>query len=96
VAFAESIEPVISPAYHAGVLKGAPHPNTAHLFAMFLTTQEAQDIWEKHNGQTSAFIPGTHTYKFLKDKKAFFMDQSQAKQVDKLARQYGKMFGFNR
>jgi iron(III) transport system substrate-binding protein len=96
VVFAETIEPVISPAYHAGVLKRAPHPNTAHLFAIFLTTKEAQDMWEKHNGQTSAFIPGTHTYKFLKNRQALFMDQSQAKQVDKLARQYGKILGFNR
>jgi iron(III) transport system substrate-binding protein len=96
VVFATHIEPVISPAYHAGVLKGAPHPNTAHLFAIFLTTQEAQDIWEKHNGQTSAFIPGTNTHKFLKDRQALFMDQSQARQVDKLARQYGKILGFNR
>jgi hypothetical protein len=36
VVFAEGIQPIVSPAYHAGVLKGAPHPNTAHLFAMFL------------------------------------------------------------
>ena len=40
------VQPVISPAYHAGVLKGAPHPNAAHLFAVFLTTAEAQELWE--------------------------------------------------
>jgi iron(III) transport system substrate-binding protein len=96
VVFAEDIQPVISPAYHAGVVKGAPHSNTGHLFAIFLTTDEAQEIWEKHNGQTSAFIPGTNTYKFLHNRQALFMDQNQAKQVDKLARQYGKIFGFNR
>jgi iron(III) transport system substrate-binding protein len=96
VVFAEGIQPIVSPAYHAGVLKGAPHPNAAHLFAMFLTSDEAQDIWEKHNGQTSAFVKGTKTYKYFQGKQVVFMDQKQAKTVDKLSRQYGKILGFNR
>ena len=96
VVFAETIQPVISPAYQAGVIKGAPHPITARLFSIFLTSPEAQDIWESYNGQTSAFIPGTNAYKFFQGKQALFMDQKQAKTVDKLARQYGKMLGFNR
>jgi iron(III) transport system substrate-binding protein len=96
VVFAEGIQPVISPAYQAGVLKGAPHPSTGRLFSIFLTSNEAQNIWEKYNGQTSAFILGTNAYKFLKGKQALFMDQNQAKTVDQLARQYGKILGFNR
>jgi iron(III) transport system substrate-binding protein len=96
VVFAETIQPVIAPAYQASVIKGAAHPSTAHLFSIFLTSEEAQDIWEKYNGQTSAFIPGTTAYKFLKGKQVIFMNQNQAKTVDKLARQYGKMLGFNR
>ena len=96
VVFAEEVRPIISPAYHAGVLKGAPNPNTAHLFAIFLTSDAAQDIWEKHNGQTSAFIKGTNTYKYFQGKKVLFMDQKQAKAVDTLARKYGKILGFNR
>jgi len=36
IVHAEGIEPVISPAYNAGVLKGARHPNVGHLFAIFL------------------------------------------------------------
>jgi len=96
VVFAEGIEPVISPAYHAGVPKGAPHPSTGHLLAVFLTSNEAQQIWEKYNGQTSAFVPGTNTYKYLQGKRALFMNQNQAKDVDKLAREYGKILGFTR
>ncbi len=96
VAFAEEIRPIISPAYHSGVLKGAPNPNTGRLFSIFLTSDEAQNIWEKHNGQTSAFVKGTNTYKYFQGKKVLFMDQKQAKAVDKLARQYGKILGFNR
>ncbi|MGE5305839.1 MAG: ABC transporter substrate-binding protein [Alphaproteobacteria bacterium] len=96
VVFAEAVEPVVSPAYHAGVLKGAAHPDTGHLFAIFLTSNEAQGIWEKFNGQSSAFIPGTSTYKFLHNRQVVYMDQSQAKQVDRLARLYGKILGFNR
>lgn len=96
IVFAEAVEPTISPAYHAGVIKGAAHPNAGHLFAIFLTTNEAQNIWQKYNGQSSAFIPGTRTYKFLHNRQALYMDQNQAKEVDRLARVYGKILGFNR
>jgi iron(III) transport system substrate-binding protein len=96
IVFADAIQPVIAPAYQIGVLKGAQHPATGHLMAIFLTSKEAQEIWQKYNGQTSAFVPGTPAYKFLKGKQALFMNQNQAKDIDKLARQYGKILGFNR
>lgn len=96
VVFAEDVRPIVSPAYHVGVIKGAPHPNAGRLFALFLTSDQAQGIWEKHNGQTSAFIKGTKTFNYLQGKKVLFMNQKQAKQVDKLARAYGKILGFNR
>lgn len=94
IVFAEGIEPVISPAYHAGVLKGARHPNAGHLLAAFLTTPEAQEIWEKYGGQTSAFVPGTTAYKYAQGKKVLYMTQDQAEMVDRLTRQYGKILGF--
>ncbi|MBI3059258.1 MAG: substrate-binding domain-containing protein [Deltaproteobacteria bacterium] len=94
VVHAEGVEPVISPAYNAGVLKGARHPNVGHLFAVFLTTPEAQEIWEKYGGQTSAFVPGTTAYKYAQGKKVLFMTQDQAEMVDRLTREYGKMLGF--
>jgi iron(III) transport system substrate-binding protein len=90
------IEPVISPASNAGVLKGARHPNTAHLFAAFLTTDEAQDIWEKHRGESSAFLPGTVAYKYTQGKKVIYMTQAQAAVVDRLTAEYGKILGFGR
>ena len=93
---AHDVQPVISPAYHAGVPKGAAHPNMGHLFAFFLTSLEAQAIWEKYAGQTSAFVPGTNTYKYLQGKQAAYMTQDQAKTVDRLGRQYGKILGFGR
>jgi iron(III) transport system substrate-binding protein len=96
IVFADAIQPVIAPAYQIGVLKGAQNPSTGHLMAIFLTSKEAQDIWEKYNGQTSAFVPGTPAYKFLKGKQALFMNQNQAKDIDRLAREYGKILGFNR
>jgi len=94
VVHAEGIEPVISPAYNAGVLKGARHPNVGHLFAVFLTTPEAQEIWEKYGGQTSAFVPGTTAYKYAQGKKVLYMTQEEAEMVDRLTRVYGKMLGF--
>jgi iron(III) transport system substrate-binding protein len=96
IVFAEGLDPVISPAYNAGVPKGARHPNVGHLFAIFLTNLEAQELWEKHNGQTSALIPGTTAYKYAQGKRLLQMHQNQAQTVDKLARQYGKVLGFER
>lgn len=96
IVFAEGLDPVISPAYNAGVPKGARHPNVGHLFAAFLTNLEAQELWEKFNGQTSALIPGTTAYKYAKGKRLLQMHQNQAQTVDRLARQYGKMLGFER
>ncbi len=92
--FAEGIEPVISPSYHAGVPKGARHPGVAHLFAAFLTTPEAQELWEKYGGQSSAFVPGTTMYKYAQGKKMLYLKEEHAELVDRLAREYAKILGF--
>ncbi len=94
VVFAEAVSPLIAPAYHAGVPKGGPHPKTAHLFAAYLTTPEAQKIWEKYAGQSSALIPGTPAYKYVQGKKVVYMTQDQAEAVDRLSREYGSILGF--
>lgn len=94
IVFAEGIEPVVSPAYHVGVLKGALHHNAGHLFSAFLISQEAQALWEKYGGQTSAFVPGTNAYQYVQGKQVIYMTQDQAKDVDRLARDYGKMLGY--
>jgi iron(III) transport system substrate-binding protein len=96
IVFAEGLDPVISPTYNAGVPKGARHPNAGHLFAAFLTLLEAQELWEKFNGQTSALITGTTAYKYAQGKRLLQMTQNQAQTVDRLARQYGKILGFER
>ncbi|MGH7826477.1 MAG: ABC transporter substrate-binding protein [Candidatus Binatia bacterium] len=96
LAFANDVQPVVSPEYHVGVLKGAPHPNVATLFVAFMGSAEVQPIWKKHTGHSSAFVQGTDAYKFAQGKKVVYMKQDQAKLVDKLARAYGKIFGFNR
>ena len=96
IVFADGIQPVISPAYHAGVPKGALHPSVGHLFAVFLTTPEAQEIWEKYNGQSSAFIPGTSAYKYAQGKKMVYMSQEQAVLIDRLSGEYGQILGFKK
>lgn len=95
VVFAEAVTPLIAPAYHAGVPKNAAHPKVAHLMAAFLTTAEAQKIWEKFAGQSSAFIPGTSAYKYVQNKQVVYMSQDQAEMIDRLSREYGKIFGFS-
>jgi hypothetical protein len=92
IVFAD-IEPVVSPAYHIGVLKGARHPMAGHLFAAFLTTAEAQKTWEEFVGHTSAFIPGTRANKYVKGKKVLYMTQSQSQMVERLTREYTKILG---
>jgi len=94
--FAEQVQPVISAEYHAGVLKGALHPIAAHLFAAFLTTAEAQQILDKHLGLSSVHVKGTRAYQFAQGKELVFMKQDKAQMVDKLAREYGKILGFDR
>lgn len=96
LAQAVGIEPVPSPAYHIGVLKGAKHPNVGHLFALFMTTAQVQEIWEKYSGHTSAFVPGTPVYKFAQKHKMVYMTQDQAAAVDRLTKEYLKILGFSR
>jgi iron(III) transport system substrate-binding protein len=93
--FADQVRPVVSAEYHAGVLKGAPHVNAAHLFAAFLTTAEAQELLDKHLGLSSVHVKGTRARKFAQGKQLIFMKQDTAQMVDKLAREYGKILGFN-
>ena len=90
------IEPVVAHASNAGVLKGARHPNVAHLFAAFLTTLEAQEIWEKYRGESSAFVPGTMAYRYAQGKKVLYMAQDQAEIVDRLTAGYAKILGFGK
>ena len=85
---------MISPAFQAGVPKGAKHPNVSHLFAAFLATPEAQGLWEQFVGQSSPFIPGTTMHKFAQGKKMLYLRADEAKLVDRLAREYAKILGF--
>jgi iron(III) transport system substrate-binding protein len=96
LAFAEEVSPVISPEYHVGVLKGAPHPHVGHLFVAFMSSPEVQQIWEKYTGHTSVHVKGTKAYKYAQGKKVIFMKQDKAEMIDKLAREYGKILGFDR
>ena len=95
IVFAEQVQPVISPEYHVGVLKNAPHPNVGHLFVAFMASAEVQPIWEKYTGHTSAYVPGTAAYKFAQGKQVVYMKQDQADKVDRISRQIGKILGFD-
>lgn len=96
IVFAEGIQPIVSPTYNAGLPRGARHPNAARLFAVFLTSLEAQALWEKYNGQTSALIPGTTAHKYAQGRQIIYMRQDQAETVDKLGREYGRILGFEK
>jgi iron(III) transport system substrate-binding protein len=93
IAEAIEVQPVIAPSYHVGVLKGAQHPNAAHLFAVFMTMPEAQQVWERAVGVSSALIPGTAYYQKAKGKQLIFMRKDQSEKVESLAKSYGKIIG---
>ena len=90
---AVEVQPVVAPSYHIGVLKGAPHPNTAHLFAVFMTMPESQQVWERTVAVSSALIPGTAYYQKAQGKQMIYMRKEQSDKVESLAREYGKMIG---
>ena len=52
---------VMDPQYF-GVPKNSPHPAMAQLFALFMQTPEAQQIFEKDKFDCSAFVKGTSCY----------------------------------
>lgn len=93
IASADDVQPVIAPSYHVGVIKGARHPNAAHLFAIFMITPEAQQLWERTVGVSSALIPGTAYYQKAKGKQMIYMKKDQAETVDQLAKKYGHILG---
>jgi len=95
VVFADAVQPIIAPAYQAGVIKGSAHRHAGHLLSVFLTTPEAQRILEKYTGYGSAQSRGTKTHKFVQGKKVLYMSPEQAESVDRLAKEYGKILGFN-
>lgn len=96
IVHADGIEPVIAPATNAGVIRGTRHPNAAHLFTVFLTTQEAQKIWQHYRGESSAFVPGTPAYEYAQRRKMVYMAQDQAEMVNRLTMEYGKILGFTK
>src|ERR1041384_5271124 len=75
VVFAEAVSPLIAPGYDAGVPKNAQHAKAAHLMAAYLTTPEAQKIWEKYAGQSSVLIPGTAAYKYVQNKQVVYRSE---------------------
>lgn len=96
IAFAERVTPVLVTTTNIGVVKGAVHPNAAHLFAAFNVSPEAQELWDKYRGNSSALIPGTRTNKFLKGKEVVFQEGQDPKLVERLSNEYSRILGFTR
>jgi ABC-type Fe3+ transport system substrate-binding protein len=97
IAFADRVQPVFILTYNIAALKGAAHPNLAHLFSAFTVTPEAQTVIEKHMGQSSAFIPGTGTFNFVKGKgELLFLRAVDPKLIEKWSDEYNKVLGFTK
>jgi hypothetical protein len=61
-----------------------------------MTTPEAQQIFEKYTGHTSAHVKGTKAYKYAQGKQVVYMTPDKADMIDRLTREYGKILGFER
>jgi len=60
----------------------------------FLITPEAQKLWEKYQGQTSMFIPGTPAFAFAQKHRVLVAtDKFAREKLDELTERYGKMIG---
>src|SRR5581483_5629756 len=93
--FVESVKPIVATNYSVGVLKGVKRPNLAKLFAVFMTTPEAQALWDKHQGQTSMFIPGTPAYQYVQGKEVVALDAKFASdQLEAPTEKYGRLVGY--
>jgi ABC-type Fe3+ transport system substrate-binding protein len=76
------------------VIKGARHPNAGYLFTVFLTSPEAQKIWQQYRGESSAFVPGTAAYEYAQGRKMVYMTQDKGEMINRLTTEYGKLLGF--
>ena len=94
IVHAETVEPVIAPATNAGVIKNAKHPNAGYLFSVFLTSPEAQKIWQQYRGESSAFVSGTPAFEYAQRRKMVYMTQDKAEMINRLTTEYGKVLGF--
>ena len=93
--FVESVKPIIATNYSVGVLKGVKRPNLAKLFAVFMTTPEAQEIWDQQQGQTSMFIQGTPAWRYVQGKEVVALDAKYAAdQLEDLTEKYGRLVGY--
>lgn len=67
--------------YSADVVNGTESPNLAKLFAVFMRSPEAQDIWWEYRRANSPFIEGTNAYsqvqEALDDGKEVLMEDEQ-------------------
>jgi iron(III) transport system substrate-binding protein len=93
--FVETVKPIIATNYSVGVLKGVKRPNLAKLFAVFMTTPEAQEIWNDQQGQTSMFIQGTPAWQYVQGKDVVALDAKYASdQLEDLTEKYGRIVGY--
>jgi iron(III) transport system substrate-binding protein len=94
-AFVETAKPVVVANYTVGVLKGGKRPNLSRLMAAFMTTPEAQAIWEASQGQTSMYIEGSSAWRYAQGKEILTLDaRFAAEQLDDLSQKYGRIVGY--
>ncbi len=88
------VQPLLLQAWVASPLREAAHPNAAALFAGFLVTEEGQQLWQQHAGESSIFSAGSAYQKRLEGKQyvlagADFSLREQPARASKYARLLG-------
>jgi ABC-type Fe3+ transport system substrate-binding protein len=94
-AFVETVKPVVVSNYSVGVLKGGRRPHTTRLLAAFMTTPEAQTIWEASQGQSSMYVEGSPAWRYAQGKEILPLEaRFAAEQLDDLSQKYGRILGY--
>jgi iron(III) transport system substrate-binding protein len=91
----DTVKPLIATNYVVGLLRGVQHPNLAKLLAVFMTTPEAQTIWDNYVGGTSMYIEGTPMWRYAQGKDYVALDTKYATdQLEPLTEKFGRMVGY--
>jgi ABC-type Fe3+ transport system substrate-binding protein len=95
VAWASDMKPVLALGILAGPLKDAENPNAALLFSGFLASERGQALWYEFQKQTSIFVPGSASAKWVQGKDPLTLqDVFILRDLNPRTAKYGRILGY--
>ena len=91
----EEADPVLLQSITVGPIKGGPNPNAALLFAGFLASKKAQDLFQEFLWMSSIFVKGSPNWKFIQGKEVVLLKEDfMAKELQPRTEKYGAILGY--